>query len=382
MSRPADILLTILLLVVYIPCTFAATNQFRHWYAEFEYTFSTIYRDNCTEEYNTYLAGVRTNGPIDTYQGANPTNQLAEPVVNCILSHTSEFIKSAMASAQVLLGLTPTMLAVLGPTTEETSVLFVVGRRPLLALCLAVGCPAVFPMRSFDNSDPVGILKEREGRLHPPTLKGARESFVMVVQYTLAIMAIFNIAIVSKALGIQVACNFAPQLTYLVLLWAFLILIIHSFGAITLMFRVHLAAEGESNGTTGWIRTQFTPSSKRGLVHIRLIPENYYFTFFSWFTAILAICHVIYGTLVFSSMLFISVRDSLMVIARYMVSVMCCRIILMYELASLRSSFNLAAAEGADVDLRERFQKSSEAHGVTANVDNTGTGRVPGMHTW
>lgn len=382
MSRMTDICLATLLLVIYMPCTSApATNQFKHWYAEFGYTFSTILHNNCTKEYDNYLAGVRTNGPIDTYQGASRTNQLAEPVVNCILSYTSEFIKSAMASAQVLLGLTPTMLAVLGPSTEETSVLFVVGRRPLLALCLAAGCPAVFPMRSFDNSDPVGILKEREGRLQPPTLQGAREVMVMVIQYALTIMAVFNIATVSKELGVQVACNFAPHLTYLVLLWAFLILIIHSSGAITLMFRVRLAAEGGSNGTYGWIRAQFTPSSKRGLVRIRLIPENYYFTFFSWFTAILTICHVIYGTLVFSSMLFISVRDSLTVIARYMASVICCRIILMYELASLRSSFNLAAAEGSEVDLRERFQKNSEAPGATANTE-IGTGRMPGMHSW
>lgn len=50
-----------------------------------------------------------------------------------------------MASAQVRLSPTPTMLAVLGPSTEETSVLFLVGMRPLLALCLAAGCSAVFP---------------------------------------------------------------------------------------------------------------------------------------------------------------------------------------------------------------------------------------------
>ncbi|KAL8991118.1 MAG: hypothetical protein Q9169_007945 [Polycauliona sp. 2 TL-2023] len=289
-----------------------------------------------------------------------------------------------MASAQVVLGLTPTMLAVLGPSTEETSVLFIVGRRPLLALLLAAGCPAVFPMRCFDNSDPVGILNERPGRLHPPSLNGHRESIVMVIQYVITIMAICNVATVSVDLGVRVVCNFAPQTTWLVWGWAFSILSIHLSGAITLMFRVRLSAEGESNGLYGRIRAQFTPSSKRGLVHIRLVPENYYFTLFSWFTAMLTICHVIYGSLVFSSMLFISVRDSVGVIGRYMASVICCRIILMYEIASLRTSFNLAAAaaaDGCEMDLRERFQKHCENHGTTANVENTGPGRVPDLHT-
>lgn len=92
---------------------------------------------------------------INTYEGGDPTNQLAEPVVNCILISISKMIKSAMASPQVGLGLPPTLLAVLGPSTEGTSVFFVVGRRPILALCLAARCPAVFPMCSFDTDDPV-----------------------------------------------------------------------------------------------------------------------------------------------------------------------------------------------------------------------------------
>lgn len=144
MLRTVDIRLATRLLVIDIPCTSAvATNQIKHWYAKFGYTFPTILDNDCTKQYATHLAGVRTNGPTHMSLGANPTNQLAEPVVNCI-SSSSEFIKSATASAGVLLGLTPTMLAVLGPSTEEASVLFVVGRRSLLALCLAAGCPAIF----------------------------------------------------------------------------------------------------------------------------------------------------------------------------------------------------------------------------------------------
>lgn len=380
MPRLPNLHLTVLLLVLHTTCALAATNQFQRWYGEFGLSFKTILRNNCTKQYDTYLTGVLNNSATDTVNGADPTNQLAEPVVNCILSFTSEFIKSAMASAQVLLGLTPTMLAVLGPSTEETSLLFVVGRRPLLALCLAAGCPAVFPMRSFDNQNPVGLLEEREGRLRPPHVAGAREMIVMLLQYSLTIMAIANVATLSKELGLQVVCNFAPHLTYLVSLWAFLILIIHTSGAITLMFRVRLTDDEQPSNRFEWISRQFTPLSKRGLVRVRLIPESYMFTFFSWFTAILTVCHVIYGTLVFSSMLFISVRDSLTVIARYMASVIVCRTILMYELASLRTSFNLPPATSSEVELREGFPKYSRVGGTTSSsVHDLGSGQV---HTW
>jgi hypothetical protein len=338
----------------------AARNQFKKWYPEYGFIFDHILHTNCTKEYDTYLYATKNISHVDRYTGGSWTNQLAQPVVNCILGCTSQFIMSDTSSAQVLLGLTPSMLAVLGPSTEETSLLFVIGRRPFLALCIAAGSPAVFPMRSFDNKDPIGLLKDREGRLRPPPLNQIRAPIVMALEYLVVIAAIANIATLGKELGVQVVCSFAPHLTYLVLLWAFLILIIHGSGSIALLLRARVSCERSSNTILRWIRIQFTPFEKQRPINVNLIPETYWFTFFSWFTAILTVCHVIYGTLTFSSMLFISVRDSLSVIGRYFVSVMCCRIVLMYELAALRDSFNVSNVDGSEVELRsEGFNAKS-----------------------
>ena len=60
-------------------------------------------------------------------------------------------------------------------------------------------------------------------------------------------------------------------------------------------------------------------------------------------------------------MLFISVKDSLAVIGRYFVSVMCCRIVLMYELATLRDSFNVITVDGSDVELRPKGSNANSA---------------------
>ena len=366
MPQFAELFLVLLVLALHLHSAVAATNQFHDWYPEFSLPFSTILQDNCTKEYDIYLTGKRTN-IIDHLTGGDSDNQLAQPVVNCILSSTSEFIKSAMASAQVLLGLTPTMLAVLGPSTEETSLLFVVGRRPFLALCLAAGSPAVFPLRSFENKDPLEILKWREDRLRPPMVQGTRERIIMILQYAFAFGAIANSALVSRQLGISVISNFAPQRTYLVLLWAFLILLIHGFGSFTLMLRVRTADELDKTGYS-WLKRQFVLVNDRHPVKLKVVPESYWFLFLTWFTAMGTICHVIYGTLVFSSLLFISVRDSLLVIARYMVSVICCRVILMYELASLRRVFHYSAIESSEEELRADFQTKSGASDVVTNI--------------
>ena len=320
---------------------FQSRIQFRTWYPEFRSIFNNTLHNHCRREYDTYLYAEKNVSHVDSLTGGEWTNQLAQPVVNCILEHISEFIKTNMASAQVLLGLTPSMLAVLGPSTEETALLCVIGRRPALAMLVAAGSPAVFPMRSFDNRDPLGIIKERQGRLRPPATNPSKARVIFAIEYVVVIAAIANVATLSKALGYQVVCNFAPHLTYLVLLWAYLILIIHGSGAIALSLRAHVSIDKAKRTAYHCLRIQFTPFEEQRPIRTVVVPETYWFTFFSWFTAIFTVCHVIYGTLTFSSMLFISVRDSITVITRYLASVLCCRIVLMYELAMLRDSFNI-----------------------------------------
>jgi hypothetical protein len=344
-------LLPILLLGFHLCFASAARNQFKNWYPEYGFVFDSILHTNCTKEYDTYLHATKNISHVDRFTGGDWTNQLAQPVVNCILGHTSNFIMSNIGSAQVLLGLMPSMLATLGPSTEETSLLFVIGRRPFLALCIAAGSPAVFAMRSFDYKDPIGLLKDREGRLRPPPLNYARVPIVVALEYLVVIAAIANIVTLSNELGVQVVCSFAPQLTYLALLWVFLILIIHGLGSISLLLRTRVSCERSSSMVLRWIRIQFTPFEKQRPIKVNVIPETYWFTFSSWFTAIFTVCHVIYGTLTFSSMLFISVRDSIAVIGRYFASVVCCRIILMYELAALRDSLNVDNVDGSEVEL-------------------------------
>jgi hypothetical protein len=356
----------LLLLGFHIHVASAARNQFKKWYPEYGFIYDRILHTNCTKEYGTYLHATKNISYIDRYTGGGWTNQLAQPVVNCILECVSSFIMSDTGSAQVLLGLTPSMLAVLGPSTEETSLLFVIGRRPFLALCIAAGSPAVFPMRAFEYKDPIGLLKDREGRIRPPPFNLVRAPIVMALEYLVVIAAVANIATLSKELGVQVVCSFAPQLTYLVLLWAFLILIIHASGSIALLLRARVSCGRSSNTVLHWIGIQFTPFEKQRPINVYMIPETYWFTIFSWFTAILTVCHVIYGTLTFSSMLFISVRDSIAVIGRYFLSVMCCRIVLMYELAELRDSFNVVSVDGSEVELRSEDFNTKSAGQVHA----------------
>ncbi len=66
------------------------------------------------------------------------------------------------------------------------------------------------------------------------------------------------------------------------------------------------------------------------------MPEARIAVCLNWVAVILAYTHWIFGTLVFSSTLFIGTLDALGVIARYVASALVCRMILLVELAGIR----------------------------------------------
>lgn len=250
-----------------------------------------------------------------------------------------------------MLGLAPTILAVVGPSIEETTVLSVVGRRPFLALCIAASSPAVFPVRAFDNQDPVRILGAHADRLRPPRLFRQHAGSVMFLEYCVIAAAIANIATTSQQLGTQAISSLAPQVTTLPPLYAFSVVFIHISGAITLGLRIRSQTRKFSNTVLGWFRIQFTPYKDQKPIKIKRFDETYWYNFMSWFTAVSTACHIVLGTITLSSLTFISVRDSIEVLARYFASVLVCRSVLVYELACLRDACNTGTHDGLDIPL-------------------------------
>ena len=65
-------------------------------------------------------------------------------------------------------------------------------------------------------------------------------------------------------------------------------------------------------------------------------PETNLPLFISWLTSTVVILHVIYGTAILSSTLFVSALDALGVIGQFLGSTLVCRAILTYELRGMR----------------------------------------------
>ncbi|KAI1281504.1 hypothetical protein F5Y07DRAFT_262487 [Xylaria sp. FL0933] len=389
-------------------------TQFLDWYEQYGYVFANYLKDDCSQQYQNYLYGVGTTvdakwvgfnepvvvyGPgtnisIDFQTGGDCPSSITQPVINCLFNHTSDYIKSAMSSAQVLLGLTPTILAVLGPSPTELSLLTVIARRPGLALLLSLACPSVYLARAFDNASPIEALGARPDRLPQRRPKGRRAIIAVVCEYLIVAGIVANVAVLYWQLGTRTVCMFWSGSTVAPLIWGILVVPIHIVA--TLVFRLkarrvysdkpslHTLHERSTKqwikGSIHWLRgskrrvlalrhTEFKLAVTQDDVYVDVFPDTVLFIGLKWFLTPGIILHVIFGTLVLSSLTFIGPRDAVEVIGRFMVSVLLCRALLMYEIAGIRDRFN--SPKGGLVTIlpfrqpeEPSFEKSDEKNDV------------------
>ncbi|KAK1835023.1 hypothetical protein QBC39DRAFT_251347 [Podospora conica] len=310
------------------PIVAGAQSSFRTWYPEYRSILTNTLESACSPEYELWATGNRP-----TIENSNGTSTTGEAVVQCILESTSEFMKTNMASAAVLLGVMPFALSVLGSSSEESALLYVISRRPLLTTLLLAGSPVVVALRPFEYKDPVGILRSREGRFY--SLKLGPPWAVVLGEYLIALASVANIVHVTYQLGAGVVTMILPDSSFLPGLWAATGILVHIIGAFCLKSRLRLRQPAE--GSASLIKSEFTASAAKTIT-VETIPETRLFLALSWITSTSTTFHVIFGTLAFSSMQFISVRDAFGVIGRYTASVTVCRVIVMYELSGLRGA--------------------------------------------
>jgi hypothetical protein len=352
--------------------------QFRSWYPQYGFIFQKILQQNCTLEYQAYLYSTKGNSTIRWYDGGDAHTEFTEPVINCILNYTSQYILYQLQSTQIVLGLTPTILAILGASSDETSLLAVIGKRPLLVVLLASASPSVYTSRAFDYRNPREILKELEGRYHVNPNKG-RRIIIVILQYLVVLAALANIATINWQLGTQTVCSIATELNYMPATWAILGIAIHGGGVILLRLRArrcngpHQADEKPSlHLWLGNFRDElktFIPYEfviYDGLdppkIYVKWFDESKMYIFGQWFHSIKTVAHIIFRTLIFSGMNFIGPRDAMQVLGRYMASILCYRILLMYELSVIRECYNAGLKEEAQKDEHDSCEHHVECH--------------------
>ena len=302
----------------------AEAKHFQSWYRVYGDVFDRILHRDCQVQYDAYM----TQKPTPDCKEC-----LAERIIACILDETPEDFKANMAAASVLLGLLPSILSLAGSKAIETGLL--AQRRPLLSFLTSLGAPAVWPIHSFDyHSGPTELFRETPGAVDLPEFSPWGRVVVVITQYLLLIGAFANLLHTTLELSQKTICTFTPMTEYLPLVWALMGVPVHFVGSWSSYLRTRITTEQRD---TLWGHfDEFRLCMYHKPARVELVKESYWFICWAWLLSLGTILHIIFGTLMFSSILFISSDYALRVTGRYLASTIVCRIVLMFELAGMR----------------------------------------------
>lgn len=313
-------------------------------------------------EYNAYFTRIRDGECAALYaeQQSETSYAYCPQLLSCLLDHASEAIKANMASATVLLGLMPTILTSLSSSPSETALLS--RRRPFLALALALGSPAVNQVSTFVHPDPIqdvlehslnyreNNISDRAQSLKPLTsplanfestllrtwmqdgsshrLSRVQSITIVFIEYLLVFASIANVALAAVSTGQWTVNTVSCSTSYLPILWVFLTVVAHVASVIALMLRTKTKdpvpspteviesvactphGDGSRNSTFSAIRKgiehEFTPCVAGEELCLDLKNDSVLFVAVSWFNSIYLGAYLLFGTIAFSTLMFIS----------------------------------------------------------------------------
>jgi hypothetical protein len=282
-----------LAVLCYATTAMAKNTRFLNFFPVYRNDFIQIRDGPCAAEFALKQAGA----------------EVCRSLLSCMLENTSEVIKGDMGSGIVVLGLGPTILTFLGSGTAETSLL--ARRRPLLALLIATGSPSVSPLPTFVYPNPIEELEARDNHLAIMQFSPIQAIFVSILEYALVMGAIVNVYMTAFYMGSWSINTISCDDLYYPLLWAVTTLFIHIFASWCLALRVVTPENNEGSRNQmkerlfQRIRHEITPCITHNKLELIWKPESYLFVAISWWTSLLTVVHLLYGTVAFSSIQFI-----------------------------------------------------------------------------
>ncbi|ESU07837.1 hypothetical protein FGSG_02404 [Fusarium graminearum PH-1] len=288
------------------------------------------------------LLDERCTEPLSNYRNrSDPTRQLGYGVLGCVLDTMPEYRKAELASAAVILGLAPTMLQLMSASYLDTAMLAY--RRPVLASLLSMSSSGVRPLTATEyddfitkmGTDPFHTNFGRPQSVWAPTI-------VSMLEYTVASAAVANNAHLAYQLSTLAVCTFSPAEDFLPAAWTAAAVLIHLVGYLAARLKISVKdAEGEKNNRdklSQRVWAELTPTPWQNRLEVK---TNHKHT--GWFLVLVSALYIgdalqaFCGTLILSSLVFISVRDSAIIVIRLMASALFARGILIYELAGFRT---------------------------------------------
>ncbi|KAF3152618.1 hypothetical protein TWF569_002924 [Orbilia oligospora] len=265
---------------------------------------------------------------------------------------------ASFAGTTILLGLAPTTLSVLGPSVAEMALLSI--HRPFITLLVSLGAPAVFPGRFLQWEDPLRANEPAVGAFLVRPLRSPWKWIILFLQYGFAAGAVTNVFHAAWRIGTRSIISWACPTNYWPVMWVLMSLLIHFCAILSLRtaitkktefgqprnVEVELPQSVDENGQPikkrsfpgAWIfLSEFTLSANSewqvsDLYNIHLGPFP---VMLQYLGAFLSVLYLVFGTLIFSSLLFIGLSEAVQLIMRLIASAAICRILVQFEVGGM-----------------------------------------------
>lgn len=346
------------------------TPQFQSWFPNHNKALINYTLTTCNASYDDYLAAFHS--PRHS-QNASYLLSTCYRLEACLLDAIPSNWQANFNSATVILGLMPTLLAIIGPSVAEISLLS--AHRPLLSFFISMGAPAIWVHRTFEYIHPTEILREQRGVLRISKMRPWPAAMMSLGQYVVAIGATVNVIMTSIRVGRNSILALGCTTTFAPLLWSILSFAIHLVSGVSYFIarkmarrrvQVERLPKEEDSSETGGNSEQL--KSERNQATTSSVPQQCSRLRDAWLSetticvnrskshhshdettvpqvavllavaaGLMSFMHVIFGILIFSSLQFITVWDVLtQILWRYTVSSTVCRLLLIMEICGLR----------------------------------------------
>ncbi|KAF7534327.1 hypothetical protein G7054_g6313 [Neopestalotiopsis clavispora] len=306
--------------------------------------WTTRQMDNFFPSWNGLLRGILTNtsheinADCSRVLAAERARATWRPygTVECLLNAFPESRKAEMAASSVLLGLLPVILSQLGPSSIDQSLLSL--RRPLLALLLAIGSPAVNGLQNAHYNE--GLRQ----RLHTgigvapvPKRLTAYTILTTIAEYTVVLATVANVTILGYQLSVWAITVFALGFIGLPAIWISLAIAIHIVRVMALYSKVHIDAKGSPLR----FRQALRPDRSERQITLRMRDSKKVGDVLVWVLYVATILHTLLGVVSLSGLVFISMKDSLIISIRFLANAIVCKCIFAFESAGIEKNITL-----------------------------------------
>ncbi|KAI3390845.1 hypothetical protein diail_8548 [Diaporthe ilicicola] len=323
------------------------SEQFQSWYKKYSGHLRSLSEGPCNRTLHDYQESF--NAPVGSSESSKLLS-ICYQHERCLWDGLTTDQQLNFQSAGIVLGILPTLMSSIGVSISETALLS--AHRPVLSLLLSLAAPAIWPTRLFEYNSPADLLATGPGKLELRRVGPWKAGLLSLLEYACAIAAVVNTFLLSWDMGNKTILSWGCTTVVGPLLWTSLATVLHAMSALSynmVVWQLRKSSGMQQDRGPTWRRLQsvmcaeFTPCANQEVPTQVVQRGKDSIPARAVVLHIIAGCasfvHLAFGTIIFSSLLFISVWDVLnRILWRFVLATFVARLILIVEVAGLRAS--------------------------------------------